>query len=71
MFLQVLQNLFISKLKIATEDSPDVAQYTHHRKVETIKIALTEDLNEARERFLTVSDPSCYIAERVRVKLLC
>jgi hypothetical protein len=42
-------------MKIATEDSPEVAQYTHHREVEIITVANTPELNEARDRFQTVS----------------
>ncbi|KAF4526683.1 hypothetical protein B566_EDAN010112, partial [Ephemera danica] len=51
---QVLANLHISKLKIATEDSPEIAQYTHHREVEIVTVAATPELNEARDRFQIV-----------------
>lgn len=46
----------ISKMKIATEESRDVAQYTHNRDVEVIKVSATPELNEARDRFLKVSN---------------
>ncbi|KAK3091417.1 hypothetical protein FSP39_019739 [Pinctada imbricata] len=49
---QVLVNLLISHIELRTEDSIDIKQYSHERKVEKIVVPLGDELTGVRNKYL-------------------
>ena len=52
---QVLTNLLISHIEIRTEESIDIKQYSHERKVDKIVVPLGEELTKVKEKYIHVS----------------
>ena len=53
---QVLGNLLISHIEIRSEESIDIRQYVHERKVEKIVVPLGDELKRVKEQYLDVSE---------------
>ena len=51
---QVLTNLLISHIEIRTEESIDIKQYSHERKVDKVVVPLGEELTKVKEKYLHV-----------------
>ena len=51
---QVLVNLLISHIELRTEESLDIKQYSHERKVEKIVVPLGDELTAVRNKYLQV-----------------
>eukprot|EP00057_Strongylocentrotus_purpuratus_P017531 XP_011672005.1 PREDICTED: LOW QUALITY PROTEIN: Fanconi anemia group M protein [Strongylocentrotus purpuratus] len=51
---QVLSNLLISHIEIRSEDSIDIKQYVHERKVEKIVVPLGDELKQVKEQYLQI-----------------
>lgn len=51
---QVISNMLVSHVELRTEDMPDLAPYTHERKVEKIVVPLGEELSKVKEQYLQV-----------------
>ena len=55
----VLRNLFISKIELRHEESPDILPFTHARSVEKVVVALGGELLAVREKVLAVQEVYC------------
>jgi len=53
---QVMTNLLISHIELRTDDSPDIREYTHERRVEKVVVPLGDDLASARDTYLGFVD---------------
>ncbi|OWF50822.1 Fanconi anemia group M protein [Mizuhopecten yessoensis] len=53
---QVLSNLLISHIEIRTEDSIDIKQFSHERKVEKIVVPLGDELTLVKKTYIQVMD---------------
>ncbi|XP_033734152.1 Fanconi anemia group M protein-like [Pecten maximus] len=53
---QVLSNLLISHIEIRTEESIDIRQFSHERKVEKIVVPLGDELTEVKKAYIQVMD---------------
>ncbi|KAL4238941.1 hypothetical protein ACF0H5_003645 [Mactra antiquata] len=53
---QVLNNLLISQIEIRTEESIDIKQYSHERKVEKIVVPLGDELSKVKEKYVHIMD---------------
>ncbi|KAJ8308327.1 hypothetical protein KUTeg_013201 [Tegillarca granosa] len=53
---QVLGNLLISHIEIRTEESSDIKQYSHERKVEKIVVPLGDELTLVKTKYLQIMD---------------
>ncbi|XP_059474472.1 LOW QUALITY PROTEIN: Fanconi anemia group M protein [Neocloeon triangulifer] len=51
---EVLKNLNISKLKLLTDESPEVKQYSHKKDIEVIKVSPGRELKEVSGRLLDI-----------------
>ncbi|XP_076064312.1 FA complementation group M isoform X3 [Oratosquilla oratoria] len=51
---QVIQNLQISHIELRSEDSPDIAPYTHARNIEKIVVDLGTELKRIKEYYLAI-----------------
>ncbi|KAK3583331.1 hypothetical protein CHS0354_038942 [Potamilus streckersoni] len=51
---QVINNLLISQIELRTEDSPDIRQYCHERKVEKIVIPLGDELSSVKATYIKI-----------------
>ncbi|XP_042855878.1 Fanconi anemia group M protein-like isoform X2 [Penaeus japonicus] len=51
---QVIQNLLISHIELRSEDSPDIAGYTHQRHIEKIVVPLGAELASIQSRYQNV-----------------
>ena len=58
---QVVTNLLISQIELRSEDSFDIQQYTHRRKVEKIVVPLEGEIERLRVEFLKVSACRCIV----------
>ncbi|XP_075971477.1 FA complementation group M [Anticarsia gemmatalis] len=52
----VVRNLHIAHLELRTEDCIDVAPYSHSRKIKTVVIKLTPELDNLRQQFVEIMD---------------
>ncbi|XP_023703556.1 uncharacterized protein LOC111862417 isoform X3 [Cryptotermes secundus] len=66
---QVVRNLMISHVELRNEASPDVAVFTHKRRVETIVVSLGTYLSSVKERFMLILDR--YLSFLRKHKALC
>ncbi|XP_069117221.1 LOW QUALITY PROTEIN: Fanconi anemia group M protein-like [Argopecten irradians] len=53
---QVLSNLLISHIELRTEESIDIKQFSHERKVEKIVIPLGDELTQVKKTYIQVMD---------------
>ena len=51
---KIIQNLCISHIELRQEDSPDILPYTHKRSIEKIVINIGEDVNQVKQKLLSV-----------------
>lgn len=51
---QVVKNLHIAHLELRTENCIDVAPYSHARKINTVVIKLSQELNTLRQQYVEV-----------------
>ena len=51
----MLTNLLISHIEIRTEESIDIKQYSHERKVEKVVVPLGDELTKVKEKYVHVS----------------
>lgn len=58
---QIVQNLHISHVEVRSENSPDVAPYTHKKSIKTVVVKLDSELKILRRDLLNIIDP--YVAE--------
>lgn len=56
---QVLHNMRVSHIEIRSEDSVDIKQYAHERKVEKVVVPLGEELKSIRDLYMQVSTEYC------------
>lgn len=73
---QVLSNLLIAHIELRGEDSLDVRQYVHERRVEKMVVPLEGEILEIRNIFKKVSEPyrnsmSFTFLQRVQCVLWC
>ncbi|XP_058808100.1 Fanconi anemia group M protein isoform X2 [Phymastichus coffea] len=54
---EVIQNLLISELELRDDTSPDITPYTNDRSMEKIIVALDQDLNDYKDRYINIMDP--------------
>ncbi|KAJ9595722.1 hypothetical protein L9F63_013085, partial [Diploptera punctata] len=52
--MQVMKNLLISHIELRNEESPDIAEFTHKRNLETIVVSLGPYLSDFQQRYLNV-----------------
>lgn len=52
---QVIQNLLISHIELRSEDSPDIAAYSHQRHIEKVVVPLGAELASIQSRYQNVS----------------
>ena len=57
----MLTNLLISHIEIRTEESIDIKQYSHERKVDKVVVPLGEELTRIKEKYTRVSTISCTV----------
>ena len=50
----MLQNLLISNIELRSEDSPDIVPYTFQRTIEKIVVPMGKELEDVRQKFLTI-----------------
>lgn len=65
---QVVDNLRISHLELRSEESLDVVQYVHRRKVDTVMVSLTGYIKEVQERYFSVIE--FYMRNLLKYKVL-
>ncbi|XP_060063063.1 Fanconi anemia group M protein-like [Ylistrum balloti] len=53
---QVLSNLLISHIELRTEESIDIKQFSHERKVEKIVVPLGDELTQVKKTYIQVMD---------------
>ncbi len=50
----MLQNLVISRIELRSEESPDIVPYTFQRKIEKIVVKVGKELEEIKQKYLTI-----------------
>lgn len=50
----MLQNLLITKIELRSEESADIVPYTFQRKIEKIVVPVGKELEEIKQKFLTI-----------------
>ncbi|XP_068083864.1 Fanconi anemia group M protein, partial [Anabrus simplex] len=65
---KVIENLHISHLEMRNEQSLDTAQYTHHRKVDTIVAKIQGYHKEVRDKYMAIVD--FYVRRLLQNKVL-
>ena len=58
---QVVSNLQIGHIELRSEDSFDIQQYVHERKVEKIVVPLEGEILDVKNRFLKVTGNSVVV----------
>ena len=51
----VLNNLLIAHVELRSEESPDIQQYSHERRVDKIVVPLGQELTRIKEKYIQVS----------------
>lgn len=64
----VCRNLYISHLEVRWEESIDVRQYVHKRRMRTIVVPLKDRIKEPRARLLEIIDP--YLRQLIAANVL-
>lgn len=65
---EVINNLQISHIEARTETSPDVAQYTHKRNIETVIVKITGYLKTVLDKFMNIIE--IYVRPLIQRRLL-
>ncbi|XP_054758508.2 Fanconi anemia group M protein-like [Lytechinus pictus] len=65
---EVLTNLLISHIEIRSEDSIDIRQYVHERKVEKIVVPIGDELKQVKEQYLKIL--TVFVNRLVRCRVL-
>ncbi|XP_046986026.1 Fanconi anemia group M protein homolog isoform X1 [Schistocerca americana] len=65
---EVINNLQISYIEARTETSPDVAQYTHKRNIETVIVKITGYLKTVLDKFMNIIE--IYVRPLIQSRLL-
>ncbi|XP_043283831.1 uncharacterized protein Fancm [Venturia canescens] len=53
----VIRNLYISRLELRDDTSPDIIPYINKRKLDIILVGLGEDLEKFKDRYIIIMDP--------------
>jgi Fanconi anemia group M protein len=56
--IDIIENLLISKIEFREENSIDVIQYTHKKKIECVEVKNTPELKKIIDRFMEFIDPN-------------